>query len=227
MFVQRDDLKRWLEDGLSLNQISALTGRDASTVGYWIQKHGLVANGRAKFAARGGIGREELEPLVAGGATLREIAATLDRSIPTVRYWIAKHGLEAPHAVRRREREIARADGRRTISGNCRVHGATTFVLGNSGRARCRQCRMDAVARWRRNTKAKLVAEAGGKCRLCGYDRCQAALEFHHLDPSSKSFALSVRGLTRSIEKLREEVAKCVLLCANCHAEVEVGQAQL
>ena len=96
-----------------------------------------------------------------------------------------------------------------------------------SGRVRCRQCRIERVAEWRRRTKAKLVAEAGGKCQLCGYHRCQAALEFHHLDPGSKSFALSLRGVTRSIESLRREAAKCVLLCANCHAEVGVGYSAI
>ena len=80
---------------------------------------------------------------------------------------------------------------------------------------------------WRRRTKRKLVEEAGGRCALCGYSRCMAALQFHHLDPSQKEFSLSVRGITRSIEKLRAEAAKCVLLCSNCHAEVEVGFASV
>jgi hypothetical protein len=71
--------------------------------------------------------------------------------------------------------------------------------------------------------KRILVEEAGSRCALCGYDRCQAALEFHHLDPASKSFGIAGKGFTRSIDELRAEASKCVLLCANCHAEVEVG----
>jgi hypothetical protein len=67
-----------------------------------------------------------------------------------------------------------------------------------------------------------LVMEAGGCCRLCGYDRCIAALQFHHLDPSTKEFGLGRRG-ARSIERQRAESKKCVLLCSNCHAEVEAG----
>ena len=51
-------------------------------------------------------------------------------------------------------------------------------------------------------------------CRLCGYDRFVGALQFHHLDPESKRFSLSMRGCTRSFAELREEAAKCVLLCA-------------
>jgi hypothetical protein len=62
---------------------------------------------------------------------------------------------------------------------------------------------------------------------LCGYDRCSAALTFHHVDPSTKKFGIAAGGLARALSKLREEAAKCVLLCANCHAEVEAGISSL
>ena len=61
--MDRELLKEWLERGLSPNEIGALTDRDASTVGYWVKKHGLVANGRAKHAARGALNRGQLERL--------------------------------------------------------------------------------------------------------------------------------------------------------------------
>jgi hypothetical protein len=86
---------------------------------------------------------------------------------------------------------------------------------------------MDAVARRRRKVKATLVAEAGGRCVICGYDRCIGALAFHHLDPSRKEFGMAAGGLARSLSKSREEAAKCVLLCSNCHAEVEAGISPL
>jgi len=79
----------------------------------------------------------------------------------------------------------------------------------------------------RRRLKQMLIAEAGGACALCGYDRCTAALEFHHRDRADKRFGLGERGLTRSLARLREEAAKCVLLCSNCHSEVEAGVAKL
>jgi hypothetical protein len=53
------------------------------------------------------------------------------------------------------------------------------------------------------------------------------ALHFHHLDPAAKQFGISGRGFTRSLAKMRDEAAKCVLLCSNCHAEVEAGIASL
>jgi hypothetical protein len=68
-------------------------------------------------------------------------------------------------------------------------------------------------------------AARGGACAICGYDRCPAALEFHHVTPSEKQFGLSLNGVARSLERSREEARKCVLLCSNCHMEVETGYA--
>jgi len=75
--------------------------------------------------------------------------------------------------------------------------------------------------------KELLVQEAGGRCIVCGYDRHIGALQFHHRDPSEKRFALAGEGVTRALNAARVEAAKCVLLCANCHAEVEAGATPL
>ena len=82
---------------------------------------------------------------------------------------------------------------------------------------------MQRVLDWRRRAKQRLIAEAGGCCQICGYDRFPAALQFHHVDPSQKSFSISHRGVTIALDAARAEAGKCVLLCANCHAEVEGG----
>lgn len=60
----------------------------------------------------------------------------------------------------------------------------------------------------------------GGHCQLCGYDRCPEALEFHHLESSGKDFGISNKGYTKSWNKVKKELDKCILLCANCHREV-------
>jgi transposase len=216
-----------LKDGLSLEQIGVIVDRHPSTVSYWLKRYDLVPNGHGKHAPRGGLTREQLAPLVEAGATLQEIAGRLDRSITTVRYWIRRHGLPKPQRARRADVDRALREGRRTLTRRCGRHGETTFVIENGGRVRCRQCRMDRVSEQRRRNKARLVAENGGRCQLCGYDRCLAALEFHHVDRKAKSFTVSLRGVTKSIAALRAEAAKCALLCANCHAEVEVGYSRL
>jgi hypothetical protein len=80
--------------------------------------------------------------------------------------------------------------------------------------------------RRRRNVRLRLVQEFGGACAICGYD-VPITLEFHHLDRGAKSFGLAARGMTRSYDSLREEASKCVLLCSNCHAQVEAGILRL
>ena len=68
--------------------------------------------------------------------------------------------------------------------------------------------------------KRELVALAGGCCTRCGYQRNLAALTWHHCAPGEKRFHLDVRSLSnRSVAEIRAELAKCILLCANCHAE--------
>lgn len=84
-----------------------------------------------------------------------------------------------------------------------------------------------AVANRRRKLRAKAIEYGGGKCHICGYDTCTRALSFHHKDPSQKDFGLSARGLTRSWDKIKVELDKCILLCANCHMEVHEGITKL
>ncbi len=78
----------------------------------------------------------------------------------------------------------------------CQTHGETEFVLEGRGYYRCKKCRQQRVVEWRRRARLKLVAEAGGACLLCGYNRYVGALHFHHLDPEQKEFAVSGRGFT-------------------------------
>lgn len=80
--------------------------------------------------------------------------------------------------------------------------------------------RSKAVVKRRKNVKVRALSYKGNKCYICGYDRCIGALEFHHLDPSRKDFAISTNGNTRSLEKIKAELDKCICVCANCHREI-------
>jgi hypothetical protein len=76
-----------------------------------------------------------------------------------------------------------------------------------------------AVSKRRRVVKQKAVELLGNKCCRCGYNKCLRALHFHHIDPSSKDFGIADKGATRAWNKVEAELSKCILLCANCHAE--------
>jgi transposase len=225
--MDKDSLSLLLSQGLSLERIATRFGKHPSTVSYWIEKHGLRAANRDKHLAKGGIERSRLEELVQAGMTIAEIAQELGRSKATVRHWLGRYGLRTKNSVGRRPRadaaREARDAGLLTVRRVCAEHGETEFVLEGRGYYRCKRCRADGVARHRRKLKAILVQEAGGRCVVCGYDRHPRALEFHHLDPDDKRLALSANGVTLSLDVLRAEAQKCVLLCSNCHAEVEDG----
>lgn len=85
----------------------------------------------------------------------------------------------------------------------------------------------EAVKKRRKKLREMAREYAGGKCAICGYDKCSRALSFHHIDPKMKSFGIAVKGLTRSWESIKKEIDKCILLCANCHMELHEGLAQI
>jgi transposase len=216
--MQKQFLEQCLAEGMSLEAIGKRVDKHESTVSYWLKKHGLEAARAEKHAAKGGVAKDELEALLAVGLSLREIARRMDRSLATIRHWMGKHELK-PNPRRKRGSE----DGSREAVSRCRHHGETSFVREGRGYYRCKRCRVERVSQRRRQIKRKLVEEAGGKCVICGYDRCQQVLQFHHLDPTSKEFHLGQNGVTRSLARSRVEARKCILLCANCHGEVEAG----
>ena len=222
--MDRASLEQMLGQGLSLAEIGKRFGLHESTVGYWVQKHGLQAVNREKYAARGGLKREELGPLVEEGMSIAQIAESVGLSKTTVRHWLREYGLTTRRGEWRRKSMSEMGDTPMdVVQRECSQHGLTDFKHRSTSGYRCLKCRSEAVVRRRRKVKQMLVDEAGGACISCGYSRCIAALEFHHLVPSEKSFSLSHRGVARSLEKAKAEASKCVLLCANCHAEVETG----
>lgn len=74
--------------------------------------------------------------------------------------------------------------------------------------------------------KHQLVLALGGACRLCGYNKCDRALDFHHINEKDKQFYIGQR-LWLDLPSLLKEVKKCVLLCSNCHREVHDGMSSL
>jgi hypothetical protein len=165
----------------------------------------------------------DLEALIAEGLTLDAMALRLGRSPATVRRQLRERGLQPAGSSITGTGAHARPKLPRAVR-ECSVHGPTLFAQRSDGAGwRCLKCRSAAVTRRRQRIKAILVAEAGGRCAVCSYDRYPGVLQFHHRDPADKRFSLSEAGLARSLERARHEARKCVLLCANCHVEVEAG----
>lgn len=80
----------------------------------------------------------------------------------------------------------------------------------------CRNCSKNYQTYYK---KTKAIEYLGGKCEICGYDKNISALDFHHRNPEEKE--ISVSSLYQySWERMKEELDKCQLLCANCHREL-------
>lgn len=58
-------------------------------------------------------------------------------------------------------------------------------------------------------------------CKVCGYNKCSAVLDFHHLDPNNKEGNVGI--VAGGSNRWKEEAAKCVVLCRNCHMEYHSG----
>lgn len=100
------------------------------------------------------------------------------------------------------------------------VKDKSEFYIRKNGHPEgcCKQCINIISLERRRKLKSEYVIYKGGSCEICGYDKCIAALQFHHTDSTTKEYGLSDNN--RNLDSAKEELDKCQLLCANCHAEM-------
>lgn len=94
-------------------------------------------------------------------------------------------------------------------------------LLSNTGyerwQNRCGQC---TKTKWRakeRTERAAIKEQFGGACGRCGYNRCQAALHFHHINGREGEF--KKRGSV-NLRELKKHPERFELVCANCHTEI-------
>jgi hypothetical protein len=88
-----------------------------------------------------------------------------------------------------------------------------------SSKKKCNSCHANSG---RFDKKDRMIEYKGGRCQICGYNKCNRALTFHHLDPSKKDFNFAGSHI-RKWEIIKGELDKCILLCQNCHNEVHAG----
>lgn len=66
----------------------------------------------------------------------------------------------------------------------------------------------------------------GRPCSDCGVSYPPYVMDFDHRDPSTKLFGIGEGQVTKSFDELKAELAKCDLVCANCHRERTHGPLQ-
>lgn len=156
--------------------------------------------------------KHTLEDFVQKGLSQRKIADKLKCSQTNIKYWLKKHGLRTRlwrrNAFCRRCGQTDVSKLRKTTNGYCKYM--------------CLECDNQRTIERFRETKRKAVAYKGGKCIRCGYDKCMAALDFHHRHPSQKSYSWN-NLKKRKFESIKLELDKCDLVCKNCHSEIHYG----
>ena len=90
----------------------------------------------------------------------------------------------------------------------------------------CRDCFNYNAHERSKKIKCQCIEYKGGGCSICGYNRCIQALEFHHLESELKEKHVS--GMkSRSFERIKIELDKCLLVCCLCHREIHAGLIQV
>lgn len=106
--------------------------------------------------------------------------------------------------------------------------------------SQCKQCKRKMGTGYRKKNKIKLAKQSTLRsrkdrkkyipvhynlkingCAICGYNKCNAALDFHHVNPKDKKFSVAIGTMGRSDNSIVKELNKCILLCSNCHREIE------
>lgn len=175
--------------------------------------------------------KDKVIELRVSGMSYNEISRKLNISKPTVSYHCVNAGLNEPIDGRKimNNDEIVSLNKyylNHTIGETAKKFGVsrTTVVTNTQNKRKI----IDEIEKKKRNyirvknrrqkLKKMSVAYLGGKCIKCGYDKCIWALDFHHRDMEEKEFGIS-KYQNLSWDKIKKELDKCDLLCANCHRE--------
>jgi DNA-binding CsgD family transcriptional regulator len=177
--------------------------------------------------------KERILELRSNGKTYKEIKEELGCSISTISYHCGDG------KTRRLDEELIKDIRRYYDDGNSSIKTSEQFNISKStvlkyvdSRKKTklsdeeRKKRLSSGVIWhRKRLKERAVEYKGGMCECCGYDRAIEALEFHHKNPNDKDFHPS--GKSISWVRMKKEIDKCIMVCANCHREIHSGLIEI
>lgn len=159
----------------------------------------------------------ELEEAVLERLTIKEISNRFDCSETNVRYWLKKYELKT---ARGPSGSLPKDLVNKRRCSDCGETDPGKFY-GHKKRT-CSICQNRYNLEKGQEKKAFARAMLGDSCSSCGFDQYPCSLDIHHLDPEQKDLAFaSMRGWT--LERISNEMKKCILLCSNCHRAVHNG----
>lgn len=161
--------------------------------------------------------KQDFEKLIEEGLSTSKISERLGISQTNVRYWLKKFELKTKFKIYNKKFDTD------PLFRSCPKCKLTLTKEGfYKGYSYCKPCANKQSAESAKLYKRQAVDYKGGKCEICGYNKCIAALEFHHKNPSEKDFTISHRS--RSFASMKKELDKCMLVCCRCHREIHSNQ---
>lgn len=218
------------KQGLSINQIVEILKCAKSTVSYHINKNQLGGRVDGLLYNVDEDKIKEIIKLREGGSTYDEIYRVVSISKDKLKKICRDNELNKPISTQIKNLDTVEVTeyyksvkslrltakhfdvSRDTI----RKYISDSEIIEKGGRKT--KSKSKAVIDWRKRKKVELVEYKGGKCEICGYNKSYNVLQFHHINPDEKDFTISRKSY--SLERLKKEVDKCILVCANCHIEI-------
>jgi len=165
--------------------------------------------------------KELLEQLINKGLSTRKIANQIGKSQCSVKYWLKKFELKTVH-----QKCNSKEYGDYKICFKCKENLFIDKFYNKknklNGYSYCKICFNKLTIEKQRLLKKKCIEYKGGKCVVCGYNKYEGSMDFHHINPLEKDFNIS-RAKNKKFDSIKNELDKCVLLCNRCHREVEGG----
>ena len=150
------------------------------------------------------------------GLSYPEIAKELKIPVTTLKSRCIKANISAKNILKEK-----RALTNTKTCAHCKIEKAfADFYISKGKMIYCKACTKKVCTERKRKFKQLCLDYKGNSCIKCGYNKCPNALHFHHLDPSKKEFHLATHKSYYLSEKVKLELDKCILVCANCHAEI-------
>jgi len=169
--------------------------------------------------------KKELQTQIDKGCTLRQLADCFEVSQSTIRHWLKKYNLKT------KNKPYNNAGRYEFRPCKCGEANPDNFYKKKGHRYwhLCKKCYKEAYGKKRldrlKRIRKESIAYKGEECIRCGYSKCIAALEFHHRDPAEKDPNWK-RMRVSSLDRMKEELDKCDLLCSNCHKEVHYMEGE-
>ena len=213
-----------INKGLTSKQIAQQLGIGTSTAKGHIRDYGLKTIFKKE---RIPIDKEKLEKLIALNYSTYKIATELKCGQTNVRYWMNMFGLKTTPISKYGNKMTKYKIGDEKVCPKCNrklLICKENFYIKKSGcvHSWCKQCNNQITFQRQKQMKIDAVKYKGGKCKVCGYDKYVGALDFHHINPDEKDFAISeLKSYTW--DTIKKELDKCICVCRNCHAEIHAG----